>query len=101
LTSDRRTGGGVWLVGAGPGDPDLITVRGAAVLRDADAVVYDALASPELLDLAPPEAERFNVGKRGHEAITRSQDDINALLARSLLAKRMALVRRCGVALGC
>jgi uroporphyrinogen III methyltransferase/synthase len=70
------------LVGAGPGDPDLITLRGAAVLREADAVVYDALASSELLELAPPEAERFNVGKRGHEEITRSQDDINALLVR-------------------
>jgi uroporphyrinogen III methyltransferase/synthase len=70
------------LVGAGPGDPDLITLRGAAVLREADAVVYDALASTELLELAPPEAERFNVGKRGHEEITRSQGDINALLVR-------------------
>jgi uroporphyrinogen III methyltransferase/synthase len=70
------------LVGAGPGDPDLITVRGAAVLREADAVVYDVLASPELLKLASPDAERFNVGKRGHEEITRSQDDINALLVR-------------------
>ncbi|MBW2495096.1 MAG: uroporphyrinogen-III C-methyltransferase [Deltaproteobacteria bacterium] len=69
-------------MGAGPGDPDLITLRGAAALRDADAVVYDALASPELLELASPEAERINVGKRGHEEITRSQDDINALLVR-------------------
>jgi len=82
LTADRRSRGRVWLVGAGPGDPDLITVRGAAALRKADAVVYDALASPELLQLAPPEAERFNVGKRGHEEITRSQGDINALLVR-------------------
>ena len=82
MTTDRRPLGRVWLVGAGPGDPDLITVRGAAVLRDADAVVYDALASPELLELAPPEAERINVGKRGHDEVTRSQDDINALLVR-------------------
>jgi uroporphyrinogen III methyltransferase/synthase len=70
------------LVGAGPGDPDLITLRGAAALREADAVVYDALAPTELLQLAPPEAERINVGKRGHEEITRSQDDINALIVR-------------------
>jgi uroporphyrinogen III methyltransferase/synthase len=70
------------LVGAGPGDPGLITVRGAAALREADAVVYDSLASPELLQLAPPEAELINVGKRGHEEISRSQDDINALLVR-------------------
>ena len=82
MTADRRPLGRVWLVGAGPGDPDLITVRGAAVLREADAVVYDALASNELLQLAPPKAEHFNVGKRGHEEITRSQGDINALLVR-------------------
>ncbi len=82
MTEKQRPRGRVWLVGAGPGDPDLITVRGAAVLREADAVVYDSLASPELLQLAPTEAERFNVGKRGHEEITRSQDDINALLVR-------------------
>ena len=82
MTADRKPPGRVWLVGAGPGDPGLITVRGAAVLREADAVVYDALASPELLQLASPEAERFNVGKRGHEEITRSQGEINALLVR-------------------
>jgi uroporphyrinogen III methyltransferase/synthase len=82
VTAKQRPPGRVWLVGAGPGDPGLITLSGAAALREADAVVYDVLASPELLTLAPPEAERFNVGKRGHEEITRSQDDINALLIR-------------------
>ncbi len=54
MTADLRPRGRVWLVGAGPGDPDLITVRGAAALREADAVVYDVLASPELLQLASP-----------------------------------------------
>ena len=72
--------GKVVLVGAGPGAPDLITVRGAAALRQADAVVYDALASPRLLELAPAEALRIDVGKRGHDAPTRSQEDITALL---------------------
>ena len=43
----------VYLVGAGPGDPELITVRGAAALARADVVVYDRLAAPSLLDLAP------------------------------------------------
>jgi len=70
------------LVGAGPGDPDLITLRGAAVLREADVVVYDALAARSLLELAPAAAERVNVGKRGHDEPTRSQSDINALLVR-------------------
>ena len=72
--------GRVILVGAGPGDPDLITLRGAQALREADVVLYDELASLELLALAPPAAQRINVGKRGHEAPTRSQDDVNALL---------------------
>lgn len=74
--------GRVVLVGAGPGDPELITLRGAAWLRIADAVVYDALAAPELLALAPPGAERINVGKRGHEEPTLSQADTSALLVR-------------------
>ncbi len=72
--------GRVILVGAGPGDPDLITVRGARALRRADVVLYDELASDELLDLAPARAERINVGKRGHEEPTRTQAEINALL---------------------
>jgi len=70
----------VVLVGAGPGDPDLITLRGAEALRGADVVVYDALADPRLLDLAPAHAERIDVGKRGHEHPTRTQEDVNALL---------------------
>ena len=72
--------GRVILVGAGPGDPDLITVRGARALRSADVVLYDELASDELLDLAPDRAERINVGKSGHDEPTRTQAEINALL---------------------
>lgn len=72
--------GRVILVGAGPGDPDLITLRGARALRSADVVLYDELATEELLDLAPARALRINVGKRGHEEPTRTQAEINALL---------------------
>jgi uroporphyrinogen III methyltransferase/synthase len=54
----------VYLVGAGPGDPDLITVKGRNLLAQADAVLYDYLANPVLLDLAPPHAERIYVGKK-------------------------------------
>jgi len=75
--------GRVLLVGAGPGAPDLLTLRGAEALRGADAVLYDELASEEeLLGLAPPHALRINVGKRGHDAPTRSQEEITALLLR-------------------
>ncbi len=68
----------VYLVGAGPGDPGLITVRGAEVLAQADVVIFDRLVSPELLDLAPSEALRIDVGKRPGQA--RSQEDVTALL---------------------
>ncbi len=52
------------MVGAGPGDPDLITVRGRRLIEEADAVVYDALVNPEMLDWAKPGCERYYVGKR-------------------------------------
>ena len=69
----------VFLVGAGPGDPGLLTVRGAEVLRGADVVVYDRLSVEALLDLAPISAERISVGKTpGHPSA--AQEDINALL---------------------
>jgi len=69
----------VALVGAGPGDPGLLTRRGEALLRAADVVVYERLASPALLELAPAGAELVDVGKApGRAAMT--QDEINALL---------------------
>ncbi|MHB1444185.1 MAG: uroporphyrinogen-III C-methyltransferase [Acidimicrobiales bacterium] len=68
----------VYLVGAGPGDPGLLTRRGAEVLGRADVVVYDRLAEPSLLDLAPPTAERIDVGKRPGAPV--NQETINTLL---------------------
>ncbi len=56
--------GEVYIVGAGPGDPELISVKGLRALRQCDAVVYDALVSGELVDSAPPSAERIFAGKR-------------------------------------
>jgi uroporphyrin-III C-methyltransferase len=71
--------GFVWLVGAGPGAADLITLRGLRLLQAADAVVYDELASRELLSHCPPGCEQHAVGKRaGHHSAT--QAEINALL---------------------
>ncbi|MFP5256168.1 MAG: uroporphyrinogen-III C-methyltransferase [Acidimicrobiia bacterium] len=69
----------VYLVGAGPGDPGLLTVRGAEVLRRADVVVYDRLSVEALLDLAPAGAERISVGKAPRQA-TMTQEQINDLL---------------------
>jgi len=60
----RRSGGKVYLVGAGPGDPELITVKGRRILERADAVLYDHLASGALVELAPAHAERVYVGKK-------------------------------------
>ncbi len=69
----------VYLVGAGPGDPGLLTVRGAEVLGRADVVVHDRLSAVELLDLAPSDAERIDVGKSpGQHRL--SQAGINDLL---------------------
>ena len=72
-------GGTVYLVGAGPGDPGLITAKGLELLRSAEVVVYDRLVSPALVAAAPASAERVFVGKHPHETGTRQQD-INALL---------------------
>jgi uroporphyrinogen III methyltransferase / synthase len=69
----------VYLVGAGPGDPGLITVRGAELLGRADIVVYDRLSASALLDLAPPRAELVNVGKTPGR-VSRTQSEICALL---------------------
>jgi siroheme synthase len=75
------TEGFVSLVGAGPGDPELLTLRAARALREADIVFYDALVAPETLDLAP-RAQRFSVGKRCGRAAIR-QETIHGLLIRA------------------
>ncbi len=71
-----KSKGAVYLVGAGPGDAGLLTLRGAELLRRADVVLYDALVNPELLRLAPPSAELIARGKN----MTMPQEEIIALL---------------------
>ncbi len=82
--------GVVYLVGAGPGDPGLLTLRGAELLRCADVVVHDRLAPPELLSLAPAGAEVIDVGKRPGDA-TRSQEAVNKLLVERALQGKLVV----------
>src|SRR5262245_39829356 len=76
ISSDR---GIVYIVGGGPGDPGLITVKGLECLRRADVVLYDRLVAQELLMEAPTQAELIDVGKEPKRH-RRSQDEINSLL---------------------
>jgi uroporphyrinogen III methyltransferase / synthase len=76
--------GTVYLVGAGPGDPELITVKGRRVLGEADAVVYDHLVDAELLELTPRGCERIFAGKKGGQACV-PQNEIDGTLVRLAL----------------
>jgi uroporphyrin-III C-methyltransferase/precorrin-2 dehydrogenase/sirohydrochlorin ferrochelatase len=86
--------GFVSLVGAGPGDPDLLTRRAARRLAEADLVLYDALVSAAAIELAP-RAQRFFVGKRaGRSAV--AQETINALMIRAARRGRRVVRLKCG-----
>src|SRR5690554_6887774 len=73
------------LVGAGPGDPDLISVKGIKALADADAVLYDALVHPDLLMYAPARAKLVFVGKK-KGVCQFAQEDINRLIVEHALS---------------
>ncbi len=86
--------GFVSLVGAGPGDPELLTLKAARRLAEADLVLYDALISPEALDLAPG-ARRFLVGKRaGRPSV--GQETINRLMIREAMSGERVVRLKCG-----
>jgi len=83
--------GRIWLVGAGPGDPDLLTLKAARLLSEADVVVHDRLVGQGVLDLIRPEARRLYVGKqRSHHSVP--QDEVNRLLV-ALAQQGLEVVR--------
>ena len=83
----------VWLVGAGPGDPGLLTLKAAQVLARAEVVVHDHLVTPEILATLAPRTELVYAGKqRGRHTLT--QDKINALLVLCAPPKRVVRLRR-------
>src|SRR6266849_4135244 len=83
--------GTVYLIGAGPGDPELLTLKAARLLARADVVLHDALVSDAVLAMISPAAEIINVGKRAGQKLL-TQDEINALLV-SFGRKRPTVVR--------
>jgi uroporphyrin-III C-methyltransferase len=85
--------GHVWLLGAGPGDPGLLSLLAGQALREADIVVYDALVNPVLLDLAKPEAIREFAGKRGGKPSARQPDISQRLVDLARAGHRVARLK--------
>lgn len=85
--------GTVSLIGAGPGDPGLLTMRGAELLRRADVVVYDRLAHPFLLTLARPDAERIYVGKASAHHSVKQADINDIIIEKAKLGKNVARLK--------
>ncbi|WP_447931029.1 uroporphyrinogen-III C-methyltransferase [Sphingopyxis fribergensis] len=85
--------GTVWLVGAGPGDPDLLTRKAIRLIERADVIFHDALVSPAILDLIPAGVERVGVGKRSGRH-SKNQEEIDGLLvAAAAAAKRVVRLK--------
>jgi len=90
---DFRTRGSVALVGAGPGDPELLTVKALRLIQEADAIVHDALVDARVLDFARRDAEFFDVGKRGGRCSTPQLDIHTLLLELARAGKRVVRLK--------
>src|SRR6185312_13095685 len=90
-----REKGKVFMVGAGPGDPELLTLKALRVLREADVVLHDDLISEEVLALVPATALKISVGKRCGAARV-SQEEINAMLVAYAEAGRVVVRLKSG-----
>ena len=92
--SGKSDQGKVYLVGAGPGDPGLITIRGREILEKAEVIIYDYLAGKKLLKFVPPGAEFIYAGKRGGVKHTHTQAEINEMLVeRAKSGKRVVRLK--------
>lgn len=90
MENDSKKRGKAYLIGAGPGDPGLLTIKGMKLLSEADVVIYDRLASPRILSYARPGAELIYVGKTaGRHAV--SQDKINELIVEKAKENKMVV----------
>lgn len=85
MPHDDFPAGSVWLVGAGPGDPDLLTCKAMRLIAGADTVFHDALVGPAVLDLIPPGAERVSVGKRSGRH-SKDQGTIDSMIVTAALS---------------
>lgn len=85
--------GSVALVGAGPGDPDLLTLKALRALQSADAVLYDDLVSPLIVDMSRREAEKIYVGKRGHKPSCRQDHILELMISLASQGKRVVRLK--------
>ena len=85
--------GSVAFVGAGPGDPELVTLKAVRLLQSADVILYDDLVDPRILELARREARRIGVGKRGHRASCAQDDIVAAMLAEAAGGARVVRLK--------
>ena len=85
--------GKVWLVGAGPGDPGLFTIKGRDVLQQADVVVYDALISPEILSMIPDSARRIFAGTRAGNHYMHQEETNKVLLEEAMAGNKVVRLK--------